>query len=148
MLQWLSSAQRVEALTLSNFWKLGSCRVPYTNLAGNAVRPSTVAQGPGLLDFLQPCCFSRPIIEPLNAGLNGEWPELQLQLDRGVPGNMQLEAHRSTFNANSFLPDLSSQLLSFTSWISKLRPLADRILHTTSEADLYLPPFPTNDFVA
>lgn len=57
MLQWLSSAQQVEALTLSNFWEQGSCRVPYTNLAATRFdRPPTVAQGPGLLDFLQPCC--------------------------------------------------------------------------------------------
>lgn len=60
---------------------------------------------------------------------------------------MHLEAHRSTLNANSFLPDLSSQLHSFTSWVSRLRPTADQILHTTSKADPRLPLFPRNGFV-
>lgn len=78
MLQWFSSAQLVEALTLSNFWEQGSCRVPYVHkFGGNAVLPSTVAQGPGLLDFLQPCCSS-PIVKPLGVGLWRNWSELQL----------------------------------------------------------------------
>lgn len=56
VLRWFSSAQQREALALLNFWGQGSCRVPYVHkFGGNAVRPSTVAQGPGLLDFLQPC---------------------------------------------------------------------------------------------
>lgn len=71
-----------------------------------------------------------------------QWSELQLRLDRGVPGTMSEKAHWSAFNANSYLPDFLLQLHSFTPWISGPRPPAVQYLHApsiTSEADVHLP---------
>ena len=126
-------------------------RTDVHKFGGNAVRPSTPAQGPGLLDFLQPCC-SFPNHKPVKCGsgsLSGQSSSSELT---GGPRNHAREGalDRSQLNANSFLPDFLLHLHSLTSWISGPRRPVDQNPHTAStepEANLHLRFFPRTDLV-